>query len=141
MAKVKSYTEEEMLDLFEDFLEQVEADGYSIIPSKSKFAKSIGEKARTIYKWCSEHPYADAKMKSMTADVISAGAMLKHYNPSASSLALKNWCGWEESPKKDKSLTSNDSKEEKQAEKLLDEYLKEQRSKASTKHTSATTTS
>ena len=123
-------TEDEMLELFEDFLDTVETDGFQIIPSKSKFAKQIGVRPTEVYRWCGLHPHADAKMKKMTADTISAGAMLKHYNPSASALALKNWCGWEESPKQDKAQASKDSKAEKKAEQMLDEYINEQRSRS-----------
>lgn len=133
MAKAKELTEDEMLEKFEDFLEQVEEDGYQIIPSKSKFAKFMGVRPTEAYRWCGLHPHADAKMKKMTADTISAGAMLKHYNPSASALALKNWCGWEESPKTDKVQASKNQKAEKKAEELLDEYINEQRSRSKIK--------
>lgn len=130
MAKVKELTEDEMLEKFEDFLDKVETDGFNIIPSKSKFAKHMGIRPTEVYRWCSLHPHADAKMKKMTADTISAGAMLKHYNPSASALALKNWCGWEESPKTDKVQASKNQKAEKKAEDMLDEYIKEKRSRS-----------
>lgn len=129
MKKLDLYTEDEILEMYEQFLDNVEKDEYSYIPTRSKFAKSLGYRPSEVYRWLNLHPHASAKMKAMTADVIASGAMLKHYVPNASALALKNWCGWEDSPKSSKEKDSKDAKAEKNAEKLLDEYIGEKRSK------------
>lgn len=137
MKKLDSYTEDEILELYEKFLDDVEKDEYSYIPTRSKFAKSLGLRPSEVYRWLNLHPHASAKMKAMTADVIASGAMLKHYVPNASALALKNWCGWEDSPKSSKEKDSKTSKDEKDAEKMLDEYIVEKRSKLKKEHTRA----
>lgn len=134
MKKLDSYTEDELLELYENFLDDVEKDGYEYIPTRSKFAKSLGYRPSEIYRWLNLHPHASAKMKAMTADVIASGAMLKHYVPNASALALKNWCGWEDSPKTNKEKDSKTAKAEKDAEKLLDEYIGEKREKRKREH-------
>ena len=134
MKKLDSYTEDELLGLYEGFLDDVEKDGYEYIPTRSKFAKSLGYRPSEMYRWLNLHPHASAKMKAMTADVIASGAMLKHYVPNASALALKNWCGWEDSPKTNKEKDSKTAKAEKDAEKLLDEYIGEQREKRKREH-------
>ena len=134
MKKLDSYTEDELLELYESFLDDVEKDGYEYIPTRSKFAKSLGYRPSEMYRWLNLHPHASAKMKAMTADVIDSGAMLKHYVPNASALALKNWCGWEDSPKTNKEKDSKTAKAEKDAEKLLDEYIGEKREKRKREH-------
>lgn len=134
MKKLDSYTEDELLELYESFLDDVEKDGYEYIPTRSKFAKSLGYRPSEMYRWLNLHPHASAKMKAMTADVIASGAMLKHYVPNASALALKNWCGWEDSPKANKEKDSKTAKAEKDAEKLLDEYIGEKREKRKREH-------
>lgn len=134
MKKLDSYTEDELLELYESFLDDVEKDGYEYIPTRSKFAKSLGYRPSEMYRWLNLHPHASAKMKAMTADVIASGAMLKHYVPNASALALKNWCGWEDSPKTNKAKDSKTAKAEKDAEKLLDEYIGEKREKRKREH-------
>lgn len=134
MKKLDSYTEDELLELYENFLDDVEKDGYEYIPTRSKFAKSLGYRPSEMYRWLNLHPHASAKMKAMTADVIASGAMLKHYVPNASALALKNWCGWEDSPKTNKEKDSKTAKAEKDAEKLLDEYIGEKREKRKREH-------
>lgn len=134
MKKLDSYTEDELLELYEGFLDDVEKDGYEYIPTRSKFAKSLGYRPSEMYRWLNLHPHASAKMKAMTADVIASGAMLKHYVPNASALALKNWCGWEDSPKTSKEKDSKTAKAEKDAEKLLDEYIGEKREKRKREH-------
>ena len=134
MKKLDSYTEDELLELYESFLDDVEKDGYEYIPTRSNFAKSLGYRPRDMYRWLNLHPHASAKMKAMTADVIASGAMLKHYVPNASALALKNWCGWEDSPKTNKEKDSKTAKAEKDAEKLLDEYIGEKREKRKREH-------
>ena len=134
MKKLDSYTEDELLELYESFLDDVEKDGYEYIPTRSKFAKSLGYRPSEMYRWLNLHPHASAKMKAMTADVIASGAMLKHYVPNASALALKNWCGWEDSPKTNKEKDSKTAKAEKDSEKLLDEYIGEKREKRKREH-------
>ena len=134
MKKLDSYTEDELLELYESFLDDVEKDGYEYIPTRSKFAKSLGYRPSEMYRWLNLHPHASAKMKAMTADVIASGAMLKHYVPNASALALKNWCGWEDSPKTNKEKDAKTAKAEKDAEKLLDEYIGEKREKRKREH-------
>ena len=134
MKKLDAYTEDELLELYEGFLDDVEKDGYEYIPTRSKFAKSLGYRPSEMYRWLNLHPHASAKMKAMTADVIASGAMLKHYVPNASALALKNWCGWEDSPKTNKEKDSKTAKAEKDAEKLLDEYIGEKREKRKREH-------
>ena len=134
MKKLDSYTEDELLELYESFLDDVEKDGYEYIPTRSNFAKSLGYRPSEMYRWLNLHPHASAKMKAMTADVIASGAMLKHYVPNASALALKNWCGWEDSPKTNKEKDSKTAKAEKDAEKLLDEYIGEKREKRKREH-------
>ena len=134
MKKLDSYTEDELLELYESFLDDVEKDGYEYIPTRSKLAKSLGYRPSEMYRWLNLHPHASAKMKAVTADVIASGAMLKHYVPNASALALKNWCGWEDSPKTNKEKDSKTAKAEKDAEKLLDEYIGEKREKRKREH-------
>lgn len=127
MVTIKNATEDEILEKYEDYLKGIEEDGYKTVPCKSRFADSIGVSRQGMYRWCSLHPHADAKMKAMTADTIASGAMLKKYVPAAAQFALKNWCGWEDSPKVSKAQANRRDSEDKKAKQLLDEYIKEQR--------------
>lgn len=121
--------EDELLELYEQFLDGIEADGYKIIPTKSQFAKSLDVRPSKLYYWLGLHKHCEAKMRDMTADVIASGAMLKKYVPQASALALKNWCGWEDSPKTSKEAEKQSVRKEKKAADALDEYMKELRVK------------
>ena len=122
-------TEDEVLEQYELFLDCIVADNYKVIPSKKRFAEYLEVRPSKLNHWLLLHPNCEAKMKSMTADVIAEGAMLKKYVPQAAALALKNWCGWEDSPKTTREQVKQQERKEKKAEDALDEYIKEQKLK------------
>lgn len=121
-------SEKTMTSRFEEFLKDVEADGYSIVPTISAFADFIEKPRADVHEWFRIHPTASKQMRDMCADTIASGAMLKKYVPNVTNFALKNWCGWEETPQK-KGTKSKDKADEKKAREALDAYIAAERRK------------
>ena len=126
---VKGMSERTMLTSFEDFLKKVENDGYSIVPTVSAFADYIEKPRADVHEWFRLHPTASYQMRDMFADTIASGAMLKKYVPNVTNFALKNWCKWEEAPRK-AGKTSKEVADEKKAAEKLDAYMAAERRKA-----------
>jgi hypothetical protein len=125
---VDGVSEKQMLGRFEEFLKQVEANDFEIVPSISAFADFLSFSRADVRRWFGEHPTASTQMRDMCADTIASGAMLKKYDARVTSFALKNWCGWRETPKE----LAKDSKEianEEKAKALLAEYTARDRRK------------
>ena len=123
---VSGISEKRMIADFEEFLKMVENGDYSIVPTISAFADSIGKPRGDVHEWFRLHPTASRQMRDMCADTIASGAMLKKYVPNVTNFALKNWCGWEEAPQK-KGKTSKDIADEKKAQEKLDAYMAAER--------------
>lgn len=136
---MKGKSEAEVLEKCEEFLKDVEStvtdeDGkvikapFSIVPTFSAFADYIGQPRRDVHEWLRIHPAAAKEMKGMVADTIAAGSMKKAYEPRTAAFALKNWCGWEDAPKK-QGKTSKEVADEKEAAEKLDAYYANERRK------------
>ena len=119
-------SEKTIIGKFEDFLKDVEANGYAIVPTPSSFADFIEKPRADVHEWFRLHPTASKQMRDMCADTIASGAMLKKYVPNVTNFALKNWCGWEEAPKK-QGKTSKEVADEKIATEKLDAWATERR--------------
>lgn len=117
-----------MLSSFEEFLKRTESDGFIIVPTISTFADYIDKPRADVHEWFRLHPTESKQMRDMCADTIAMGAMLKKYVPNVTNFALKNWCGWEESPQK-KGQKSKHTADEQKAKKALDEYIATERRK------------
>ena len=126
---VKGISEKRMIADFEDFLKMVENGDYSIVPTISAFADSIGKPRGDVHEWFRLHPTASKQMRDMCADTIASGAMLKKYVPNVTNFALKNWCGWEEAPRKT-GKTGKEVADEKKAAEKLDAYMAAERRKS-----------
>ena len=126
---VKGISEKQMIAEFEEFLKMVENGDYSIVPTISAFADSIGKPRGDVHEWFRLHPTASRQMRDMCADTMASGAMLKKYVSNVTNFALKNWCGWEEAPQK-KGKTSKDVADEKKAQEKLDAYMAAERRKS-----------
>ena len=126
---VAGISEKRMIADFEEFLKMVENGDYSIVPTISAFADSIGKPRGDVHEWFRLHPTASRQMRDMCADTIASGAMLKKYVPNVTNFALKNWCGWEEAPQK-KGKTSKEVADEKKAKEKLDAYMAAERRKS-----------
>ena len=111
-----------MLGKFEDFLKNVESDGYRIVPTISAFADFIEKPRADVHEWFRLHPTESKQMRDMCADTIASGAMLKKDVPNVTNFALKNWCGWEEQPQK-KGGKSKNTADEKKAKEALETYI------------------
>ena len=119
---VKGMSAKTMLSSFEDFLKNVESDGYRIVPTISAFADFIEKPRADVHEWFRLHPTESKQMRDMCADTIASGAMLKKYVPNVTNFALKNWCGWEETPQK-KGGKSKNTADEKKAREALETYI------------------
>ena len=119
---VKGMSARTMLSSFEEFLKRTESDGFIIVPTISTFADYIDKPRADVHEWFRLHPTESKQMRDMCADTIAMGAMLKKYVPNVTNFALKNWCGWEESPQK-KGQKSKHTADEQKAKKALDEYI------------------
>lgn len=126
---VRGMSEKTMIHEFEEFLKMVEAGDYSIVPTISAFADSIGKSRGDVHEWFRLHPTASKQMRDMCADTIASGAMLKKYVPNVTNFALKNWCGWEESGTAKRGKTSKEVADEKKAAEKLDAYMAAERRK------------
>ena len=111
-----------MLGKFEDFLKNVESNGYEVVPTISSFADYIEKPRADVHEWFRLHPTESKQMRDMCADTIASGAMLKKYVPNVTNFALKNWCGWEEAPQK-KSSKSRETADEKKAKEAIEAYV------------------
>ena len=123
---VRGMSERTIITRFEEFLKKVEADGYVIVPTISAFADYIEKPRGDVHAWFRLHPTASDQMREMFADTIASGAMLKKYVPNITNFALKNWCKWEEAPKKT-GKTSKEIADEKEAARKLDAWTAERR--------------
>ena len=123
---IKGMSEKTVIANFEEFLKEVEAEGYKIVPTISAFADYIEQPRGDVHEWFRLHPTASKQMRDMCADTIASGAMLKKYVPNVTNFALKNWCGWEEAPTK-KGKASKDVADEKKAAEKLDAWAAENR--------------
>ena len=126
---VKGMSESTMFKRFEAFLKEVEANDYKIVPTISAFADYIEKPRADVHEWFRGHPTASDQMRDMFADTIASGAMLKKYVPNVTNFALKNWCKWEEAPKK-QGKTSKEVADEEAAKKKLDAYMANERRKS-----------
>ena len=126
---VAGISEKRMIADFEDFLKMVENGDYSIVPTISAFADSISKPRGDVHEWFRLHPTASRQMRDMCADTIASGAMLKKYVPNVTNFALKNWCGWEEAPRKT-GKTGKEVADEKKAAEKLDAYMAAERRKS-----------
>ena len=124
---VAGISEKRMIADFEDFLKMVENGDYSIVPTISAFADSIGKSRGDVHEWFRLHPTASKQMRDMCADTIASGAMLKKYVPNVTNFALKNWCGWEENGTSKKGKTGKEVADEKKAKEKLDAYMAAER--------------
>lgn len=129
----KGMSESEMLALCEEFLKwveigQIDEEGnitklpFNVVPTFSAFADYIGKSRADVHEWLRTNKSAAKFMKEMVADTIAAGAMQKAYEPRMASFALKNWCDWEDAPKK-KDSKRKDVADEKKAKENLREYI------------------
>ena len=119
---VKGMSASTMLGKFEDFLKNVESNGYEVVPTISSFADYIEKPRADVHEWFRLHPTESKQMRDMCADTIASGAMLKKYVPNVTNFALKNWCGWEEAPQK-KSSKSRETADEKAAKEAIESYI------------------
>lgn len=124
---VKGISEKRMIADFEDFLKMVENGDYSIVPTISAFADSIGKPRGDVHEWFRLHPTASSQMRDMCADTIASGAMLKKYVPNVTNFALKNWCGWDENGTSKKAKTGKEVADERVAAEKLDAWAAENR--------------
>ena len=129
MNGIKGMSASDVLGLFEMFLKDVEQNNYSIVPTISAFADFIGFPRADVHEWFRLHPTESDQMRDMFADTIASGAMLKKYVPNVTNFALKNWCKWEEAPKK-QGKTSKEVADEKAAKEKLDAYMASERRKS-----------
>lgn len=123
---IKGMTESEVIGKCEDFLKKVEQGDFDIVPTFSAFADYIKQSRADMHEWVRLHPVAAHQMRDMVADTIAAGAMQKAYESRIATFALKNWCGWEEQPKK-KDSKSKDVADETKAATKLEEYMATER--------------
>jgi hypothetical protein len=112
----------------EEFLKYVEDTEFEIVPTFSAFADHIQESRAEMHEWLRLHPTEGKQMRNMVADTIAAGAMKKAYESRVASFALKNWCGWEETPQKE-GRKSKQTADEKKAKEALDTYIATERRK------------
>lgn len=115
---IKGMSEDEVIKKCEAFLKRVENTDFSIVPTFSAFADYIKQSRADMHEWVRLHPVAARQMRDMVADTIAAGAMQKAYEARIATFALKNWCGWEEQPKKAATKSKEVADEKKAADKL-----------------------
>lgn len=136
---VKGFSESTMISKCEEFLKSVESaitdeegeviqEPFSIVPTFSAFADYIKQPRADVHEWVRTHPTAGKQMRDMVADTIAAGSMKKAYEARIASFALKNWCGWEETPAK-QGRKAKETADEKVAQERLDEYIADERRK------------
>jgi len=115
---IKGMSEDEVIKKCEAFLKSVENTDFSVVPTFSAFADYIKQSRADMHEWVRLHPVAARQMRDMVADTIAAGAMQKAYEARIATFALKNWCGWEEQPKKTATKSKEVADEKKAADKL-----------------------
>lgn len=123
---IKGMSENEVVAKCEAFLKHIEAKGYETVPTFSAFADFIKQPRADMHEWIRIHPVAGAQMRDMVADTLASGAMQKCYEARIATFALKNWCGWEEQPKK-KDSKDRDVADEKKAAEKVQEYMAAER--------------
>lgn len=115
---IKGMSEDEVIAKCEAFLKMVEKRDFDTVPTFSAFADYIKQPRADMHEWVRLHPVAARQMRDMVADTIAAGAMQKAYEARIATFALKNWCGWEEQPKKTATKSKEVADEKKAADKL-----------------------
>ncbi len=91
--------EAEVVRAYEEYLQDIVTNEFDVFPSHTRFAKWLGDTPYNVSKYMNEHPYVLPKIKPLIADVLIEGMANKKYLASASKMALKNMCDWEDNPK------------------------------------------
>ena len=100
MGRQKKFKKDEVFALFDEFCEEIEAQGFTKIPSKTEFCRWLSKKERnvdrrTLYNTINIYfPELKKEVDGLMSDTIALGGMTGHYNSTMSIFALKNWCGW-----------------------------------------------
>lgn len=126
--KLREMTEDEFIKNYESFTEEIMANGFLEMPSKTNFASYMGVPKKDVIYWYKQHPQAQDVLNQMTADVIIEGMAKKKYQASSGAFALKNWCKWTDSPKQANAAEDNTKSlmSEKEAEKRIKAFNAEQ---------------
>ncbi|MFI3214407.1 MAG: hypothetical protein R3Y24_13855 [Eubacteriales bacterium] len=96
--KIKS--EQELLDMWENFCYYVVESEYKITPTFMEFKRWICDNytnidRKTIYTSINEYfPNSKSEVERIRADVLTQGTMTGNYQPSMAIFSLKNWCSW-----------------------------------------------
>lgn len=93
---------EELVELFREFCRYVEAGGFTILPTQSKFCDWLEDSykpvaIRTI--WISlnkYYPSVKSEYDRLLSDTLTQGAALGMYNVTMTIFCLKNWCNWKD---------------------------------------------
>ena len=92
----------ELIDLFNEFCQDVKEQGFTSIPSQTNFCSWLSKKyksidRRTIYNSLNLYfPNIKKDFEKLQGDIIAEGGMLGMYQPAMSIFALKNWCKWKD---------------------------------------------
>lgn len=103
--------EQQLIDLFRNFCDDIVENGFCSIPSQTNFCRWLSQHylscdRKTIYNSLNEYfPTIKKEFEAIQGDVIAEGAMLGKYNSTMSIFSLKNWCKWQDSIKDDNSGT------------------------------------
>lgn len=91
---------DQLIDLFSAFCEQIESDGYKIVPTQTAFCRWLEtnyEKTdrKTIYNSLNKiFPGIKKDFERIQSDTLASGGMLGKYQSTMTIFGLKNWCGW-----------------------------------------------
>jgi len=126
--KLREMAEEEFIEHYEKYTEDVMSNGFLEMPSKTNFASYMNVPKKDVIYWYKQHPQAQDVLNQMTADVIIEGMAKKKYQASSGAFALKNWCKWTDSPKQESSGADNTKTlmSEKEAKERLKAFNAEQ---------------
>ncbi len=93
-------TGDELIELWQDFCDDIIANNFETIPSQTAFCKWLRNQyssvdRKTIYNSLNKYfPNVKKDFESIRADIIMQGGMLGKYQPTMSIFGLKNWCSW-----------------------------------------------
>ena len=96
----KFASKEELIDLFQNFCEEISEKGYLVVPTQTEFSRWLSyhyadTDRRTIYNYLNKYfPDIKGMFEQIQSDTVAAGAMLGKYNSTMSIFALRNWCDW-----------------------------------------------
>ena len=96
---------EQLIELWEEFCNEIQDTEYTIVPTQTAFCKWLRENyketdRRTIYNTLNKYfPTIKRDFERVQSDTVAQGAMLGKYQAVMSIFALKNWCGWGDSGK------------------------------------------